>query len=233
MNILFTKQVERKTVAEKLGPAFKCDFTEVISIHHLTVEPFDLKDKSLIFSSVNGVKSFFQNNFRPVQEFTDPNFNKIFAVGSKTKAELRRHGFGTFKVLPHAADLAEFITRHFSKERFLHFCGNLALDILDKKLPLQNISYRKIPVYRTELLYPTIARPYDGVVFFSPSGVRSFVKNNSVAGLSKFSIGYTTEKELRKYTTEDIVTSEKSNLNDLLDLIMNAYQQPESQPSLI
>src|SRR5690606_8194275 len=126
----------------------------------MQVEPFDLKNKSLIFTSVNAVKSFFENGFRPDENFTSRNFNKIYTVGITTKKELRKYGFGTFKVTRHAKELSEFIIENSSKENFLHFCGNLALDVLNKTLPLQNISYRKIPVYETVLLYPKVTGTY-------------------------------------------------------------------------
>lgn len=221
--ILFTKQLDRKKVSEKLGSGFAYDFVDMIHIFHVKSEPFDLKNKSLIFSSVNGVKSFFENGFQPNEDFTADNYNKVYAVGRKTKEELRRNGFGTFKVTRHASELSEFIIQDASREKFLHFCGNLALDILDRKLPLQNIYYKKLPVYRTELLYPEIKKNYDAVAFFSPSGVRSFAKNNSFEGKKIFSIGYTTERELRKHSVDNIITSKESNLDDLLDLIKKEY----------
>ena len=220
MKILLTKPLDEALVSEKLGDKISFDCREVISIRHLKVAPFDLKSKSLIFTSVNSVRSFFENGFRPDEDFTHPqHYNKIYAVGLKTKAELRKHGFGTFKVAKHAAELSDFIIENCPDEKFLHFCGNLALDVLDKSLPLQNISYRKIILYETDLLYPKIEDKYTAVAFFSPSGVRSFAKFNSFTGKQIFSIGKTTEKELKNYTAQPVFTSRESNLNDLLKLI--------------
>lgn len=206
-------------ISKKLGSHFSYDFVEVIKIVPMQVEPFDLKNKSLIFTSVNAVKSFFENGFRPDENFTSRNFNKIYTVGITTKKELRKHGFGTFKVTRHAKELSEFIIENSSKENFLHFCGNLALDVLNKTLPLQNISYRKIPVYETVLLYPKVTGTYDAVCFFSPSGVRSFAKFNSLDNIKIYSIGETTEKEIKKFTKNPIITSKESTMEDLLRLI--------------
>lgn len=219
MKILFTKTGIEDEVSKKLGTDFVFDFQDFIKIEHLKTKPFDLKNYSLIFSSVNAVKSFFKNEFKPNENFQDKNYNKIYCVGLKTKRELRKQGFGTFKVAKHASDLADFIIDYSQKEKFLHFCGNLALDILDEKLPLQNISYKKIIIYKTNLLYPKISENYDAIVFFSPSGVRSFAKFNSLENLKIFSIGQTTEKELKKFTQNRIFTSKESNLEDLLNII--------------
>lgn len=228
MKLLFTKKIDEKQVSKKIGGRISYDFVEVLKFHHIEVKPFDLKNNSLIFTSINGVRSFFKNGFKPNENFKEENFNKVYAVGLKTKNELRRHGFGTFKVARHASELADFIVKNCHNEKLLHFCGNLALDVLDKDEVLQGINYRKIPVYETKLLYPTLSENYDAVAFFSPSGVRSYLKNNSIEGKKIFSIGYTTERELKKYTQQPIYTSKESNLDDLLSIIVK--QSEDFQP---
>lgn len=214
-------------ISKKLGSHFSYDFIEVIKIFPIKVEPFDLKNKSLIFTSVNAVESFFDNQFLPNENFTEKNFNKIYAVGLKTKKALREKGFGTFKVTKNAKDLADFIIENSTKEKFLHFCGDLALNVLNKTLPLQNVSYQKVVVYETKLLYPKVSTYYDAVCFFSPSGVRSFAKFNSLDESLLFSIGQTTENELKKMTKKNIITSKESNLDDLLQLISSEEKMGE------
>ncbi len=234
MKILFTKSLDREKVSEKLGTVtlsistplninsveVSFDFVEVIHTEILKTKPFGLKNNSLIFTSVNGVKSFFDNGFKPNENFAEPkNYNKIYVVGSQTKKELRKHNFGTFKLCKNASELSQSIVENSVNEKFLHFCGDIALDVLDEKLPLQNISYKKIPVYRTNLLYPKIDEKYQAIVFFSPSGVRSFAKFNSLDNMKIFSIGKTTTSELEKLTDNTIITSSKNTLADLFNLI--------------
>lgn len=226
MNILFTKKnIDKKLISKILGDQFCYDFVNVIRIKNLSLNPFDLKGHSLIFTSENGVEAFFENRFKPNEKFTEPSFNKIYCVGKKTKNALRKHGFGTFKLKKHAQDLAEFIVTHSQNESFLHFCGNLALDVLSNSLPLQNITYKKIPIYETELIYPKLEQSFDAVVFFSPSGVRSYMKFNVLDGKKIFSIGHTTEKELRKYTNDKIYTSQESTFEDLLSVISKTLKE--------
>lgn len=227
MKILFTKKnIDKKLISQHFGEQMSYDALDVIRIHHLEMSPFDLKNKSLIFTSINGVESFFKNGFKPNENFTEVNYNKIYCVGQKTKHALRKHGFGTFKVKKHAKDLADFIIQKSQGEKFLHFCGNLALDILDKTLPLQNINYKKVVVYETELTYPSLnADDFDALVFFSPSGVKSFSKYNSLEGKVLFSIGQTTESELKKHTKNKIYTSTESNMDDLLSLIIRTLSK--------
>ena len=217
--ILFTKTGIEDEVLEKIGANFTYDFKDFIKIENVKTKSFALKNHSIIFSSVNAVKSFFENGFKPNENFLDKNFNKIYAVGLKTKKEIRKNGFGTFKVKKNMNELSDFIIENCNKEKFLHFCGDLALDILDRNLPFHNISYKKFIVYKTHLLYPKISEKFDAIVFFSPSGVRSFAKFNSLENLKLFSIGQTTEKELKKFTQNRIFTSKESNLEDLISIV--------------
>lgn len=221
MKVLFTKKkIDKKMISEKFGSRFSYDVVDVIKVKSLQMEPFDLKNYSLIFTSVNAVEAFFENGFNPNEDFTDRNYNKIYCVGQKTKKKLREYGFGTFKVKKHAKDLAEFIIENSGREKFLHFCGNLALDVLNDALPLQSISYRKVVIYETELLYPQVQGDYDAIAFFSPSGVRSFIKYNSLEGRKIFSLGNTTSQEVKKHTENRIYTSRESSFEDMLDLIL-------------
>lgn len=219
MRILFTKNIDPNLLSKEIGESNFADCVDVIKTNPLAVSSFDLKNSSLIFTSSKGVMSFFKNNFRPNEDFTNKNYNKIYCVGEKTKKELRKEGFGTYKVLKNAETLSKFIIDHCSGEKFIHFCGNLALDVLDNNLPLQNICYKKVTVYETVELNPIVHEKYHAIVFFSPSGVRSFVKYNSLENMKIFSIGETTSKEIRNYSTNEIYTSKENTLDSVLELI--------------
>jgi uroporphyrinogen-III synthase len=219
MTILFTKKIVEHEVIEKLNKHIQPEFLDVLNFELKAVNTFALNNKSLIFTSVNGVEAFFKNQFSPQENFAISQYNKIYCVGSKTKLKVKEYGFGVFKTMKNAQDLCEFIIEKSNTEDFLHFCGNLTLDILDEKLPFQNIKYKKIMAYETTLLYPKIEKKFDALVFFSPSGVRSFAKHNSLEDSTLFSIGETTSKELKKITNKNIITSQEQTLKSLLLLI--------------
>jgi uroporphyrinogen-III synthase len=218
--IIFTKKdLDKKLISKTIGGKIATDFIDVIQIEIIKFPSFDLKNKSLIFTSIPAVQAFFENGFSINDDFTKKKFNKIYAVGKRTKKYLQQKGFGTFKVKKNANELSSFIIKNSEKETFLHFCGNITLENLGKNLKKEEIGYEKIVLYHTILKYPEIQKTYDEVVFFSPSGVRSFVKNNTIDGKKIFSIGKTTSEEIKKYTKEEIFTSEESTLEDLLQLI--------------
>ncbi|MDO4224658.1 MAG: uroporphyrinogen-III synthase [Bergeyella zoohelcum] len=217
MKILFTKtEIDKKLVSNILGDEFSCCFVEVIETKAVEVEPFDLEQKSIIFTSVKGAKFFFQNGF----QLNENSSNKIYCVGEKTKFFLEREkGIKVFRTEKNASDLVNFIIKYSENECFLHFCSDLVLDVINEGLELQNIKYEKIPVYKTELLNPVISEDVSAIVFFSPSGVRSFMENNSLQDKMIFSIGETTTAELKRYTNQPIFTSSENSLDDLLNII--------------
>lgn len=224
MKILFTKKLENSPALKLLNPKIKPYFVEVISFKKRNIEPFYLGNKSLIFTSVNGVDSFFTNHFEPKENFANRPYNKIYCVGYKTKMQIRKYGFGVFKTLKNAKELGDFIIEKSNTERFLHFCGNLSLDILDQKQPLQNISYEKLACYDTILKYPKVTSNYEALVFFSPSGVRSFAKQNSLENSRLFALGETTASELQKLTKTPIITSSEQNLKSLVKEINKNFE---------
>ena len=81
MKILFTKNIDPSIISKELGEDILVDCVEVIKTSPIMINPFDLKNYSLIFTSVNGVASFFKNRFKPNEDFTAKNYNKIYCVG--------------------------------------------------------------------------------------------------------------------------------------------------------
>lgn len=223
MKILFTKKISPVEVSKYLDAKILYESIPAIETKSLCLSPFALSGKSLIFTSVAGVQAFFENGFQAQQDFTQKDFNKIYAVGEKTKKELRKHGFESFKTELNAALLAKFLLKHADGEHLLHFCGNLALPIF----PLNDnhgMRYERICVYETHLLYPILDNQYDAVVFFSPSGVKSVCQNNKLQNCQIYSIGRTTTAQLLEYVPkENIITSTKSSLKDILLNINRNY----------
>lgn len=207
--ILLTKEIERNLLSSHLSENFLVESQSFISIEIQELKPYSLENKSVIFTSANGVKAFFEN------QFSLKNTPYIYSVGKKTEKMLHTFGFQSTKVEKNAAELANYLRENKREECFIHFGGNLSLNIFND----EKINYQKEIIYQTKLLYPKITQTYDAIVFFSPSGVESFVKNNSLENKMIFSIGETTSKALKKYTKKRIFTSQKNTLTDLLEML--------------
>lgn len=185
--------------------ALKIEFLDVeIPLHH----------KNYIFTSKNAVKGFLQQT-----EDSDYSNYQTFCVGEKTKRFLEENGLKVIKVADNSADLAHFIAKNHQNEEFLFVCGNLRREELPQILSENNVQYKEIEAYRTHLNTKRFNREFDGILFFSPSGVRSYVQDNQIDGESIFCIGETTAAEAAKYSKQIIVANRPTVENVLVKAI--------------
>lgn len=163
-----------------------------------------------IFTSQNAVKSYTKN------ENSERN-SKInsFCVGKKTAELLKQHGFSVVETTDNAADLAQIISKKHSESRFLFLSGNKRRDELPELLKKNNIRYKEVVVYETHLAAKRFERTFDGVLFFSPSGIQSFMKQNKLGKSIAFCIGETTANEAKKHT-ENIVMATRPTVENVL-----------------
>lgn len=88
------------------------------------------------------------------------------------------------------------------------FCGNLRRHELPDLLSQHGISIEEIIAYETTEVPAVTTNDYDGIFFFSPSGVKSyFTANTPPASAVCFAIGNTTANTLKEYTTNKIIIS--------------------------
>lgn len=168
---------------------------------------------NLLFTSQNAVKSFLGN--KKANDFKD---NKIFCVGLKTKALLEKNGFKVIASKEYASELAEIIL-NFSKESFTFFSGNLRRETLPEAFREANISFKEIEVYETILVPKKINSEINGILFFSPSGVESYLKKNKIEDKKCFCIGTTTAESLKEITENIIIANQQTVENVIIQAI--------------
>ena len=177
---------------------------------------FDLKgiNNNLIFTSQNAAQSVLLHP--KCEELKSKN---VFCVGMKTKALLEENGFTVEVYVDYASDLAEIITLIYAKESFTFFSGNLRKETLPKALKAAQVNFNEIQVYETTLTPHKIKTPVDGIMFFSPSGVESYLVENKIKNEICFCIGETTASSLEKITRNIIVADQPSVENVIEDVI--------------
>jgi len=185
-------------------------------------KPFELKNinDNLIFTSQNAVHSLIENAQELLPKLREKN---IFCVGLKTKALLEENGFNVIAYTGYAEDLAEIIALIYSKESFTFFSGNLRRDTLPDFLKEANIKFNEIEVYETHLTPQKINSPLDGILFFSPSGVESYLKDNKIKKEICFCIGNTTAEALEK-TTKNIVIANQPTVENTIIQCINEFK---------
>jgi uroporphyrinogen-III synthase len=177
---------------------------------------FDLKgiNENLIFTSQNAAQSVLLHP--KCEELKSKN---VFCVGIKTKALLEENGFNVDVYVDYASDLAEIITLIYSKENFTFFSGNLRKETLPKALKEANVNFNEIQVYETTLTPQKIKTTVDGILFFSPSAIESYLKDNKIKNEICFCIGNTTAEALERITRNIIVADQPSVENVIEDVI--------------
>lgn len=209
-----------------LSPVQKQELTkagiEVIEADFIKTEnkPFELKNlnESLIFTSQNAVRSVLSN---PKSE--DLKSKNVYCVGLKTKILLSENGFNVVAYTGYAADLAEIITLIYRSESYTFFSGNLRRDTLPTALKEAEIKLNEIQVYETSLQPQKIKTAVDAILFYSPSGVESYLKENTIKKEICFCIGETTAEALHKIT-KNIIIADQPTVEDVIEDVINEYK---------
>jgi uroporphyrinogen-III synthase len=106
-----------------------------------------------------------------------------------------------------ATALAQLIIQH-NVTSATFFCGNIRRNELPDLLQQHRIALQEIVTYETTEVPTVTTNNYDGIFFFSPSGVKSyFTVNTPPASAICFAIGSTTANTLKAYTTNRIIIS--------------------------
>ncbi|GGA68771.1 uroporphyrinogen III methyltransferase [Flavobacterium palustre] len=192
---------------------------DFIEIKHSIFE-LDKINTNLIFSSQNAVLSLIEQSGWEILKSKN-----VFCVGIKTKDLLEQNGFKVEAYMDYASDLAEIITLIYNKESYTFFSGNLRKETLPKALKNAGIIFNEIEVYKTELAPFKISKQekFDGILFFSPSAVESYLTNNKITKETCFCIGETTASALEN-KTKNIIIAEQPTIEDVIEAVIEEYK---------
>ncbi len=213
MRVLSTKKLQPNHKQYLLNAGLAVLEADFISISY---KPFELKDirPNLIFTSQNAFKSFLHNE--KAGEYKD---HAVFCVGSKTKEAIEKAGFNVSAFAEYAEGLSDIIIKEYAGESFTFFSGSMRRDTLPFALANAGISVDEIEVYETVLSPQKINAPLDGILFFSPSGVESFLKENSIGNAVCFCIGTTTAAALEDITDNIVVANKQTIENTIVQCV--------------
>ena len=147
----------------------------------------------VIITSKNGVDAILNNC--ATEEL---NFKHIYCVGRRTK-KLIEQKIGPVKIsAKNAKTLAETLAPLLNGSEVTYFCSDIRRDDLPDILSKHNIKINEVVAYSTKLEAPTLPKSIEGVLFYSPSTVQSFLVNNTPSCVA-YCIGESTAKEAQKY----------------------------------
>ena len=115
------------------------------------------------------------------------------------------------------------LVKNHKNDSFQFFCGNIRSDEIPSKLKENNINFKEAEVYKTTLNPKKFERQFDAVLFFSPSGVRSFVSENKINNSKAICIGNTTASEAKIYT-ENVVIANATTVESVIAKAVNSLK---------
>ncbi|HNP31837.1 MAG TPA: uroporphyrinogen-III synthase [Flavobacterium sp.] len=217
IRILSTKKLSERQKQQMLNVGFSVFDEDFISIQSKNFDIEKIND-CLIFTSQNAVESVLRN-----KKINELKTKKCFCVGEKTKELLEENDFEVLVNPEYAAELASIICNNYPKTSFTFFCGNVRRDVLPDALRLMEIKLDEIEVYETVLTTHKIDFPLDGILFFSPSGVESYLKENKIEDENCFCIGNTTAEAL-KYVTPNRIIANQPNIESVIMKCIENYK---------
>ncbi len=186
--ILSTKKLS--ATQKELLNNFTVDEIELIEISFNNSIKLQNPIKNAVFTSKNAVIGVF--NLFSSEEL---HFENVYCVGDKTAQFLEEKNVKVTVIAHSAEELAEEILLNKNIEEVYFFCGNLRRDDLPEILTENNVKVNEIEVYSTNFKPTKIKNIYDGILFFSPSSVKSYLLKNTDTQSIAFCIGNTTASE--------------------------------------
>ena len=184
------------------------DFIQIVPIN------FEIEKlpQNIIFTSKNAAKIVLEKEILLKGK-------SIFCVGDKTEAFLKKENLKVVEKAENAAELAQKIVEFHSNEQFLFFCGKKRRNELPEFLKTKKIELTEVQVYDTLPIPKQINRMFDGILFFSPSAVKSYASVNAFKESTAFCIGETTASEARKFTSKIVIANKHSIENVIVQVV--------------
>tara|TARA_B100000768_G_scaffold38414_1_gene37183 strand:+ start:9540 stop:10196 length:657 start_codon:yes stop_codon:yes gene_type:complete len=206
INLLSTKILNSFNTEKIISSGIEISSYNAISIEKIDFN-IDTTISNAIFTSKNAVEAVLNKKIL---------IKNCYCVGEKTKLLLLKNGQKVVKSEKNASKLANYIVKLHENDHFLFFCGNNKRDELPNILSKNNISFSTKEVYKTSLNYRKINPTSSGILFFSPSAIRSYCHYNKITSEVLFTIGQTTANEAKNYSNK-IITSKSNSIEQVVD----------------
>lgn len=173
-----------------------------------------------VCSSQNAVKALSDYWHRQDQEMLKN--AGWYCVGTQTAEALEQLGFKVSHCSENAETLIEEVLKPLN-EPILWFSGVRKTRALEQFINDRGCDY--IDCYLTRLVEKSFTTPYDALLFFSPSGVESFLKVNEMVRAHAFCIGETTAKAVRPHAQNGLSISPKATSVQLVLEVIKHFKK--------
>lgn len=216
-NIVSTKKLTNDQLAlfHRKVTTKSNDFIQ-ISTNRLSPLIFKEPVNNVVITSKNGVEAILANSASE-----NLKFNNIYCVGRRTK-KLIENKIGPVKyAAKNSKVLAEYLVDNIEGNEVTYFCSDIRMDDLPTILTENKINVQEIVAYSTKYNAVKVDDSVEGVMFYSPSTVQSFIKENKPNKIA-FCIGVTTAKEANKYF-KDVRIAKVPTVESVIELVNDNY----------
>ncbi|MBU3010113.1 hydroxymethylbilane synthase [Polaribacter vadi] len=212
-------EAQKKTLPHTIG----IKDSDFIKIRFNRISPKVMKNEieNVIITSQNGVEAIL-NSFTK----DEIKFKNIFCVGRRTKKLIENRIGKVSHVAKNAKKLAEYLSKELENKEVTYFCSDLRLDILPAFLKTKEIAVNEVEAYKTMLSPDKISDEVSGILFYSPSGIESYLQKNSTEKVA-FCIGETTAKEARKHF-ENVQVANLPSVDSVLEMVKKYYNADDN-----
>lgn len=195
--------------------------SDFITIRNNRLKPIVVKKpiKNVLFTSQNAVEALL-NNFSPMEL----DFENIYCVGRRTKRLIEKRIGKVTHVETSAEKLTDYLLENFKDKEVTFFCGNKRRDELPTKLTENQIKVNEVECYQTQLTPRKIEEKFKGILFYSPSGIESYLKENKANEIVAFCIGETTAAVAKKHF-KNVVVSKLSTVESVLKSVNEYFKE--------
>ena len=226
VQILSTKKISDSLIKDAAQKNICID--EINFIETKENIPAEIKNRISELSEQNILAIFTSSNaVKVVGKIVSPETNwKIYCIEPATKKTVETifPNSSIAATAKDAAELSEKIVKENSVKQIVFFCGNQRRDLLPSQLKNNGIEVEELVVYQTIGTPQIISKKYDGILFFSPSAVRSFFAKNKLEATTQiFSVGKTTADEINFFSNNPIIISEIPATENLIAEVIKHF----------
>ena len=179
MTILSTKILTSSQKSILTNANIKVEDYDAIKIDYLKTQ-IDPNFKNIIFTSQNTVKAFL--NIMGTQILKNNKYT-AFCIGEKTKSVLEKNDINVLEMTNYGAELATILVNKYPNESFLFLCGDKRRNEIPSLLTEHKVAFKEQIVYQNSPNPITFSTDFDGILFFSPSGIESFTAKNNIKNI--------------------------------------------------
>ena len=218
---VFSTKALSKAQEDLFNTTVGSESSDFVKVRFNRIAPKVVKQKieNVIITSKNAVHSLL-NSFSPVEL----QFQNIYCVGRRTKKLIEQHISQVNHSAKNAKNLAEYLKKELKNgDSVTFFCGDLRRDEIPEILTENGIEVVEVEAYKAILDPVKLDDDVNGVLFYSPSTVQSYMQRNKGDKIA-FCIGETTAAEASEHFKE-VKIAKVPTVESVIELVNLHYVQ--------